>query len=194
VEIKGAAGETIRVRLSDGSLFLIHAEVYVREGIAVGAELAPARSAELAARSQRLFARTRALALVSRAAQTRRGLTAKLRARGFEQDAVSYAVSRVAEMGYLDDRSFAERWIESRLAGHAEGYRALFRGLVRRGVDRALAEEVLAERCSWEVELASARQLTERLAAQAAVRKLTNRGFRSRTIGRVLREKKAATG
>jgi SOS response regulatory protein OraA/RecX len=97
-------------------------------------------------------------------------------------------------MGYLDDRSFAERWIDSRLAGHAEGYRALFRGLVHRGVDRALAEEVLAERCSWEVELACARQLTERLAAQAAVRRLTNRGFRSRTIGRILREKKAATG
>jgi regulatory protein len=90
------------------------------------------------------------------------------------------------ELGYLDDRSFAESWVRSRLDSRREGWKALFKGLILRGVAKTIASEAVSELCTDEVELEKALSLTEGLAPKKAVAKLTARGFRSRTIARVL--------
>ncbi|HUI72708.1 MAG TPA: RecX family transcriptional regulator [Spirochaetia bacterium] len=182
----------VRIHLADGSFFVVHAEVFATEGIAAGTVLDGARIEALTARSQQLLAREAALRLLSRAAQTRRGLTRKLRARGFSQEAAGFAVKRMAELGYLDDRAYAENWARFRISTRKEGWKSLYRGLVRNGVSRAIAEEVLAAVCTEEVELEGARRLVHGLAPKTAVGKLTSRGFRSRTIARILSEMKRA--
>jgi len=187
VELKGASGESVRIHLSDGSFFILHAEVFARERISAGTTLHPDRIASLLSQSERVFARLRALSLLARSAQTRQGLTRKLRARGFSAPAVAHAIARVSELGYLDDRAFAESWVASRLAQRREGVKALSLGLLRRGVARPLAEEVASAACPAEQELAAARELAEGLSPRAAIRLLTGRGFRSRTIAAVLR-------
>jgi regulatory protein len=188
VELKGAAGEAVRIHLADGSFFILHAEVFAREGIAAGSHLDPERVSLLLVRSERVFARVRSLALLSRAAHTARGLARKLRARGFSADAVRHSLERMRELGYLDDRAFAEGWVTSRMSLKREGGKALYRGLLRRGVARALAEEVVAAACTFTEELECARRLTEGLSPPAAISMLTHRGFRSRTIAAVLAE------
>jgi regulatory protein len=188
VELKGAAGEAVRIHLADGSFFILHAEVFAREGIAAGTDLDPERVSLLLVRSERVFARVRALALLSRAAHTAQGLARKLRARGFSADAVRHSLLRMRELGYLDDRAFAEAWVASRMSLKKEGGKALYGGLLRRGVARALAEEVVAAACTFAEELESARRLSEGLSAPAAIRMLTRRGFRSRTIAAAMAE------
>ncbi len=187
--MKGAAGEAGRVHLSDGSFFVLHAEIIAREGISAGARIDPARLSVLLARSEKVFARARALALLARAPHSKRGLARKLLARGFSREAVAAAVARMGELGYINDREFAQSWVRSRMAARAEGWKALYQGLLRRGVPRALAEEVVEGSCSFEEELASARRLTDGLPPAQAVRRLSSRGFRSRVIARVLRER-----
>ena len=190
IELKGATGEAVRIHLSDGSFYVLHAEVFAREGISQGIALDPEKIADLLSRSERVFARLRALSLLSRAAHSRKGLERKLASRGFSAEAIRYAVSRVSELGYLDDKAFAESWVRSRISGGKTGWNALYKGLLGKGVARATAEDVVSALCSLEDEVESARQLSQGLSPAAAIRKLTGRGFRSRAISRVLREKK----
>jgi regulatory protein len=188
IELKGAAGEVVRIHLSDGSFFILHAEVFAREGIVAGTRLDPERVSRLLVHSERVLARLRALALLSRAAHTAQGLARKLRTRGFSADAIRHSLLRMRELGYLDDRAFAEAWVTSRMSLKKEGVKALSRGLLRRGVARALAEEVVAAACTFTEELECARLLCEGLSPRSAIRMLTQRGFRSRTIAAVLSE------
>jgi len=192
IELKGAAGEVVRIHLADGSFFVIHAEVFASEGIAAGSTLDEARVKALTARSQQVLARVAALRLLSRAAQTRTGLSRKLRSRGFGSEAAGFAVKRMTELGYLDDRAFAENWARFRVSTRKEGWKSMYRGLVRNGVSRSLAEEVLAAVCTEEVELEVARRLIHGLAPKTAISRLTSRGFRSRTIARILSEMRRA--
>ena len=180
----------VRVHLSDGSFFILHGEVFALAGISVGAPLDDRRIANLKSQSESVFARQSALGLLSRAPHTRRGLASKLRARGFDQEAVRQAVARMIELGYLDDRSFAESWMRFRLPHRREGSKALFLGLVRRGVPRDIAEEVVREMCTDDAEMESARLLVEGLAPGAAARRLAGRGFRARIIAGILKEMK----
>lgn len=190
VELKGAGGEAVRIHLSDGSFFILHAEVFARAGIAAGTPIDSETRSLLLARSERIFARLRALSLLSRAAHTRQGLARKLAARGFSKQAIRHAIARMSELGYLDDRAFAESWVNSRMSSRKEGAKALYRGLLGRGVARPLAEEVVSGLCPFEKELIGARALAAGLSLNAAIRALTGRGFRSRTIAALLRELK----
>ncbi len=180
----------VRIHRADGSFFVIHAEVFATEGIRAGDSLDEARVEALKERSERIVARGSALRFLSRAAQTRRGLSRKLLAKGFSKGAVAFAVNRMIELGYLDDRAFAESWARFRLSTRKEGWKSLYRGLLRGGVPRAIAEEVLESACPHEVEMDRARLLVRGLSARTAVSKLTSRGFRSRAIARILSEMK----
>ena len=178
----------VRIHLSDGSFFVLHAEVFARAGLAAGSALDAETRTRLLARSERVQARVQALRLLSRAAHTRRGLARKLAARGFGLPAIRSALSRMTELGYLDDRAFAESWMRSRLSVGKDGGTALYRGLLARGVARPLAEEVLSETYSYEEETRNGRRLVQGLSRNAAIRRLAGRGFRSRAIAAVIRE------
>ena len=178
----------MRIRLSDGSFFVLHAEVHARAGIRAGDELAPGRVQDLCAESELVFARQKALALLARAPHTRRGLARKLAQRGFSERAVRAAIGRVSELGYLDDGAFAENWVRSRLSARAEGFKALYAGLLQRGVPREAAERAAAAACTDEAELENARRAASALSGPAAARRLAARGFRARTISRYLKE------
>jgi regulatory protein len=133
------------------------------------------------------MARDRALLLLSHAAQTRRGLARKLAARGFSNQAVRHAVARMTELGYIDDHAFAEAWVRSRLSLRKDGANALYRGLLARGIARPLAQEVLTALYPMDDEVETGRALVRGMSKNAAIRRLTGRGFRSRAIAAVLR-------
>jgi regulatory protein len=177
----------VRIHLSDGSFFLLHAEVFAREGLSAGCVLDTETRTRLLARSERVRARVQALRLLSRAAHTRRGLARKLAARGFAAEAIRHAVARMLALGYLDDRSFAESWMRSRLAAGKDGGTALYRGLIARGVARPLADEVVRDMYTHDLEVGNARRLAAGLSRSAAIRRLAGRGFRSRAIAAAIR-------
>lgn len=188
VELKGAAGEMVRIHLSDGSFFVLHAEVFARCGLHAGSTLDAEARTRLVTRSDRIRARVHALRLLSRAAQTRRGLARKLAARGFEPAAIRYALLRMTELGYLDDRAFAESWVRLRLSSGKDGGIALYRGLLARGVPRPVAEAVVSDAYPIEEEIQNGCRLVKGLSRSAAIRRMAGRGFRSRAIAAVIRD------
>jgi regulatory protein len=193
VELKGAAGEMVRVYLSDGSFFLLHAEIFARAGLSAGSTIDQDTRTRLCARSERVRARVQALRLLARAPHTRKGLARKLSARGYGAAAVRYALERMAELGYLDDRAFAEAWMRSRLSAGRDGGTALYRGLLARGVPRAVADEVVKDMYSHQDEVLAAGRLVAGLSRSAAIRRLAGRGFRSRAIAAAVREIRGTT-
>ena len=83
----------------------------------------------------------RALKLLALAEHCTRGLERKLLRRGYDEREVTLTLSRLTDEKIIDDRRFADLWIEFRLQRKDEGRRRLAEGLRRRGIDREPADE-----------------------------------------------------
>jgi regulatory protein len=90
----------------------------------------------LAAAMRFLEARSRSIAEVRR----------RLTGAGYRADLVDGAISRLAELGVLDDEAFARGWVESRDRARPRGERALRDELRLKGIDRAVVDDVLGDR------------------------------------------------
>lgn len=77
-------------------------------------------------------------------AEVRRRLTSA----GYQAELVDGAISRLGDLGILDDEAFARAWVESRDRAHPRGERAIREELRLKGVERAVVEAVLEERRS----------------------------------------------
>jgi regulatory protein len=107
------------------------------------------------------IARLICLRLLTAAPRTRAQLADALSRRGVPADAAESVLSRFAEVGLIDDATFATAWVESRHYGRGLGRRALVAELSRRGVDRSDIEAAV-EQLSDEAERATALALVER--------------------------------
>ena len=153
VSIKsGTGGESRRVELSDGSFFSFRTcylppvfidEVLVTPGAADGRQINSDEEAAFRFASACLRAEKAALRLIARAEQTVFGISRKLEKRGHDSACVRAAVARLVELALLDDRRYAQRWLESRVGGRASSPRRLLAALYARGIDRDDAEPVL---------------------------------------------------
>jgi regulatory protein len=75
-------------------------------------------------------------------AEVRRRLTSA----GYRPELVDGAITRLVELGVLDDEAFARAWVESRDRARPRGERALRRELSLKGVERGVLDEVLEDR------------------------------------------------
>lgn len=126
----------------------------------VAAELHPgdvvddARLEQLESRSNLLFAKGQALRLLSIRPYACQELFKKLSA-NWGEEAAAAAVSRMLELGYLDDEDYAGRYTRE-LTRKGRAKNRILRELMAKGIDRDLAEEVL-ERESQDPEQAAAK-------------------------------------
>jgi regulatory protein len=128
--------------------------------------------------------------LLARRAHSRVELRRKLSRRGYAPDVTEGAIAHLAELGYLDDQSFANGLVRQRAS--VRGPLALSAELAARGVERAQADAALAA-FDPEAQLLSATRLAERLYAKTPVAsyrevldrvgsKLMRRGFSSTVV------------
>jgi len=94
----------------------------------------PAVVLEAAARF--LEARSRSVAEVRR----------RLGRAGYRTELIDGAITRLTELGMLDDQAFGRAWVESRDRARPRGEIALRRELALKGVDRVIVDELLEER------------------------------------------------
>ena len=100
------------------------------------------------------------------AAEVRR----RLLVHGYRADLVDGAIERLTELGMIDDAAFAKAWVESRDRARPRGERALRQELARKGIDRAITDETLADRevDRPDADVEAARRLLERHASALA--------------------------
>jgi regulatory protein len=94
----------------------------------------------------------------------------RLNRAGYRPDLVEGSITRLIELGMLDDRAFAQAWVESRDRAHPRGERALQRELRMKGIEREVIEGALEDRAADrpEADLAAAARLLTRNASQLA--------------------------
>lgn len=145
-----------------------------------------------------IVARLICLRLLTAAPRTRAQLAEALRRRRVPADAAEAVLGRFAEVGLINDATFASAWVESRHHGRGLARRALAAELGRQGVERGDISAAVA-RLSPETELATARALVDRKLAslhgeppQAQARKLVGllarKGYPAGLAYRVVRE------
>ncbi|MFC8451131.1 recombination regulator RecX [Kitasatospora sp. NPDC057223] len=143
-------------------------------------------------------ARDICLRLLTGTAKTRKQLADALRKREIPDDVAEQVLTRLEEVGLIDDAAFADAWVESRHAGRGLARRALAQELRTRGVAGELVEQAVAQ-VDAEDESVSARALVDRklratrgLERQARTRRLVGmlarRGYSEGLAYRVVRE------
>lgn len=85
------------------------------------------------------------LRLLSRRPLTRRELTARLCAKGHGDDEVAAVVARLAASSAIDDRAFADHWIETQAAARGRGRERAVAELAARGVDAGVAADAWSD-------------------------------------------------
>lgn len=101
------------------------------------------------------------LNLLAVRARSRAELEKRLGEKGFRLEVTAAALDRLAEVGLVDDGSFAEQWVHERHTYSGRGKRALQRELRDKGVAPAEAENALA-RVTDDAERARATDLVRR--------------------------------
>lgn len=132
------------VEFDGGETLLSTLEAVTDARLFVGMELDEDAFEELRRSSSKALDRQKALELLSRRSYSRRELKDKLLRRGADEQRAEDCVAWLCERGYLDDGEYA-----GAIARHyaAKGYGAgrVREELRRRGVERELADETLAE-------------------------------------------------
>ena len=90
-------------------------------------------------------ARTLCLRLLTARARTRAELAVQLVKRGYPDDVSNQVLDRLADVGLVDDRDFADQWVRSRHVNAGKGKRALVSELRTKGVDDDVISAALAD-------------------------------------------------
>src|SRR5918995_1510096 len=80
----------------------------------------------------------------------------RLTGAGYRPALVEDAITRMAELGMLDDESFARAWVESRDRARPRGERAIREELRIKGIDRSVIDTVMADRRALAAEASEA--------------------------------------
>jgi regulatory protein len=100
------------------------------------------------------------LRLLTARARTRTELAESLTKRGYPDDVSARVLDRLAQVGLVDDRDFAEQWVRSRRVNAGKGKRALASELRTKGIDDELIADALAD-----IDSAAERARAEQLVA-----------------------------
>ena len=84
-----------------------------------------------------------ALRLLEVRPRAEREIRDRLRRKQFEPDQIDTTVSRLRNLGLLDDAQFARLWVANRAATSPKGAQALRYELISKGVDRQVASEIV---------------------------------------------------
>lgn len=104
-----------------------------------------------------------ALDALSRRALTVLEVEMRLERKAFSREEIADTLARLLEWGYLDDRRLAVAYAKNRASRYSQ--QRIRQELIRRGVDRALADKAL-QCISEEDEMRQCLQVAEKLVAQ----------------------------
>jgi regulatory protein len=122
------------------------------------------------------------LRLLTARARTRSELAAQLTKRGYPDDVSARVLDRLAQVGLVDDRDFAEQWVRSRRANAGKGKRALASELRTKGIDDELIADALAD-----IDSAAERARAEQLVADKLRReRLTDQSDDAKVASRLV--------
>ncbi|MDH3197055.1 MAG: RecX family transcriptional regulator [Candidatus Krumholzibacteria bacterium] len=167
VELKPRPRDRVTVALAGGRFFTVPAAQ--AEPLRTGQDLGEVDVARLDALDQYFRGRDKMLRLLARRARSRHELSTALAAMAIVERVRGGILAELEEQGLVDDARFAREYVHARAEARAEGPHRLRRDLRKRGVARAVIDEVLAGGFDRERQEAMARTLVARKLGGGAV-------------------------
>lgn len=125
--------------------FGVHVDIQLEHYLKKGDVLDEEKIALLLRQDEVKKAIATSLNLLSHRPRAAGELATKLRERAYSPEAIEAAIARMRELHLIDDRQFAERWVESRQIHRPRSARMLRQELRQKGVDRDIIEESIEE-------------------------------------------------
>jgi len=167
--------DRVSVYIEGAFAFGLAVDVAVRAGLRKGVFLDEARQREIFEEEQLVRARRAALDFIAHRARTEEEVRRRLREKGFAEGVAEAAITRMRDLGYLDDEGYANAFVSARLTGRGHGPARLRSDLLRRGVSSALIEAALSRHVNddelREAALEHARLRWERLSRETDIRR-----------------------
>ena len=149
--------ERFNVHLDGEYAFAIDADTLLNfRGLRVGNEIDESEVLAIQKEGEKRSAYARAFSYVSRGMHTLKEVRDKLKKLAYTDDAVTYAVDRLAGLNLVNDRAYAVAYVETH---HGRGKLRLTHELKAKGVDRKVIDEVLACVLEEEMEIEEATTL-----------------------------------
>jgi len=120
-------------------------QLVAERGLARGQELDEAELAELQAAARIGEAVTVANRFLAHRPRSSAEVRTRLRRERLDPEVIDACLAELERQGLLDDRRFAAMWVENRVAFSPRSARSLEQELRRKGINRDMAEETLAD-------------------------------------------------
>jgi len=117
----------------------------VKLDLARGDSITPESLERLELASETARARKSALNLLAHRARSRSEIEQRLHRKAYGQASIDGVMEWLNGMGYIDDQAFAEAFVRDRMRLRPRGRRALVAELAQKGIDREMAETVIAD-------------------------------------------------
>ena len=175
-------------------------EVAVKHGLSTGQRLTPEMQQDIEVDEEIVRAKQRAFTYLAHKPRTEEEVRRKLRKQDLDRRVINEVIDRLYELDYLDDEQYAADYAHNRFSNKGYGPIRIERELIKRGIDRHLAERAVAEFFEDESEIETAREQAKkkwhRVAGEQDIRKqkrklfgyLQRRGFTPDVIYRVVDE------
>lgn len=137
------SSDRFSIFLDDDFALGLHADVVAEAGLKKGMTLEPAEWAALIRKDLYHRAWSRCLNYLASRPRTKQEIRRRLTAINTPEDAVEQIMDRLEDLGYVDDRDYAERYVASRVRSKGYGPRRLKQELRKRGIDRRTADEAV---------------------------------------------------
>lgn len=135
-------GGRVSIEFYGGHQINLNPEVFARFDIHPGDLLDEETLCQLEEAEKYSLALAKALNFLSYRSRSKKEIEKKLF--GCDSSVVHQVISRLDEIGLMDDRAFARQWIEERSESKGLGRRRLFSELMLKGIDREVIEEELS--------------------------------------------------
>ena len=132
-----------RLHLDNGEIWILYAGELRSLDLAEGTQLSQAQYEQIRCDIIGKRAKKRAMHLLERMDRTEQELRKKLAENEYPEDLIEDAITYVKHYHYVDDARYADCYVRLRGADKSRG--KLLAELQRKGVDRELASQVLAE-------------------------------------------------
>jgi regulatory protein len=130
----------------------------------------------------------KAVKLLGIRAHTSFDLKRKLQMKGFNREVVEEVIGRLIKERYLNDEMVALNYIESLINYKSYGFYGILTKLKQKGIDKGMAEKILAEKMDLETEEKIAKKflLKNKSTGSKAAAALKRKGFRTHVIFKVV--------
>jgi len=144
---RGTSGFVFNVKLSDGSSFFLHTQIYISDIPSCGDYLNDYQI-NLLERSDLYYRCLRKGGeLCARAEQSPARLRTKLLKKNFPGDIIKLVLDRLTLLGYLNEERFAESWLKTRLKLKTDSRFFLSNYLRNQGIRREVISLFLEQFC-----------------------------------------------